>query len=50
LWSTRKLQRATLGAAAFLVSAQWAAVFFSRTAAWHAFALAVQTWAKAHMV
>jgi len=39
-----------LGAAAFLVSAQWTAIFFSHAAVWHAFALAVQTWAKAHMV
>ena len=50
LWSTRKLQRSTLGATAFLISAQWTAIFFSHTAVWHAFALAVQTWAKAHMV
>jgi len=50
LWSTRKLQRSTLGAAAFLIVAQWTAIFFSHTAAWHAFAAAVQTWAQAHMV
>jgi hypothetical protein len=50
LWSTRKLQRSTLSAAAFLMVAQWAAISFSHTAAWHAFALGVQTWAKAHVI
>jgi hypothetical protein len=50
LWSARKLQRSTLGAAAFLISAQWSAIIVSHTSVWHALALAVQTWAKAHMV
>jgi hypothetical protein len=49
LWSTRKWQRSTLGAAAFLISAQWTAIFFSHTATWHSFAAAVQTWARAHL-
>jgi hypothetical protein len=50
LWSTGKLQRATLGAAAFLVTTQWAAVLFSHTSVWHAFAGSVQTWARAHLI
>jgi FtsH-binding integral membrane protein len=50
LWSTRKLQRATLGAAAFLATAQWSAVLFSRTLVWHGFAGAVQRWAQAHLI
>ncbi len=50
LWSTRKLQRSTIGAAAFLVVAQWGAILFSHTAAWHAFALAAQTWSRAHLI
>ncbi|HKR83751.1 MAG TPA: hypothetical protein VJS37_06215, partial [Terriglobales bacterium] len=49
LWATRKFQRATLGAAAFLVSAQWSAIGFSQTAVWHAFARGVETWAKSHL-
>ena len=50
LWSTRKLQRATLGAAAFLVTAQWTVILFSHTSAWRGFAGAVQTWAQAHLI
>jgi hypothetical protein len=50
LWSTRQLHRSTLGAAAFLILAQWTAILFSHTAGWHAFAGAVQTWAQAHLV
>lgn len=50
LWSTRKLQRATMGASAFLISAQWGAILISRTEVWHAFARAAQTWALAHLV
>jgi len=49
LWSTRKMQRSTLGAAAFLIAAQWTAIFFSHTATWHSFAAAVQTWARVHL-
>ena len=50
LWSTRKLQRSTLGAAVLLIMAQWTAILFSHTAVWHSFAAVVQTWAKAHLV
>ena len=50
LWSTHKLQRATLAAAAFLVTAQWSAVSFSHTTTWHTFAQAVQTRAQAHLI
>jgi hypothetical protein len=49
LCATRKLQGATLGATAFLVTAQWSAIWFSQTAVWHGFARAVQTWAKSHL-
>jgi len=50
LWSTRKCQRSTLGAAAFLITTQWIAILFSRTSVWHGFAGAVQTWAQAHLI
>jgi FtsH-binding integral membrane protein len=50
LWATRKLQRATLAAAAFLVTAQWSGIWFSQTAVWHAFARGVQTWAQSHLI
>jgi hypothetical protein len=50
LWSTHKIHRATLGAAAFLIVAQWGAILFSHTAVWHAFAASMQSWALAHLV
>jgi len=46
LWSTRKLQRATIWAAAFLVFLQQISAPISRTAAWHAFAAWVQSVAR----
>jgi len=50
LWSTRKLQRSTLAAAAFLIVAQWTAIFFSHTTAWRAFALTAQAWGRTHLL
>jgi FtsH-binding integral membrane protein len=44
LWSTRKVQRATLWAGAFLIFVQQIRIPIGKTAAWHAFA----TWAQTH--
>jgi hypothetical protein len=46
LWSTRKLQRTTLWAGAFLVAVEQMALPIGRTAAWHAFAGWVQSVAR----
>jgi hypothetical protein len=46
LWSTRKLQRATIWAGAFLVFMQQISAPISRTAAWHSFAAWVQSIAR----
>jgi hypothetical protein len=46
LWSTRKLQRATLWAGAFLIFAQQIRIPIGKTAAWHAFAGWVQSVAR----
>ena len=46
LWSTGKLQRATLWASGFLVGVQQLRHPFSHTAAWQAFA----TWAQTHAI
>jgi FtsH-binding integral membrane protein len=43
LWSTRKLDRATIWAGAFLVVVQQIRIPIGKTAAWHAFATWVQT-------
>jgi hypothetical protein len=46
LWSTGKLQRATLWAGAFLIFVEQIAPPIGRTAAWHAFAGWVQAAAR----
>jgi hypothetical protein len=46
LWSTRKLQRATLWAGAFLIFMQQIRIPVGKTAAWHAFAGWVQSVAR----
>ena len=46
LWSTRKVQRATLWAGAFLIFVQQIRIPIGKTAAWHAFATWVQTHAR----
>jgi hypothetical protein len=46
LWSTHKLQRATLVGGAFLVVFQQASHLFAHTPAWHSFATWVQTHAQ----
>jgi hypothetical protein len=46
LWSTRKLQRATLWAGAFLIAVEQIALPIGHTAAWHAFAGWVQSVAR----
>jgi len=46
LWSTRKIQRATLWAAAFLIFVQQVRVPIGQTATWHAFAGWVQSIAR----
>jgi hypothetical protein len=49
LWSTRKIQRATLWGSAFLISIQQVAAFVGRTVAWHQFATWVQSLAARHL-
>ena len=46
LWSTRKLQRTTIWAGAFLISVEQIALPIGHTAAWHAFAGWVQSVAR----
>jgi hypothetical protein len=46
LWSTHKVQRATLWAGAFLIFVQQVRLPIGQTAAWHAFAGWVQTLAR----
>jgi hypothetical protein len=46
LWSTRKVQRATLWAAAFLIFTQQIRIPIGKTEAWHAFASWVQSVAR----
>ena len=46
LWSLRKIHRATLFAVSFLIFVQQIRLPIGRSAAWHAFALWVQTHAR----
>jgi hypothetical protein len=46
LWSTRKVHRATLWAGAFLIFVQQIRLPIGKTAAWHAFASWVQSFAS----
>jgi len=46
LWSTRRVQRATVWAGAFLIVFQQLALYFGRTWVWHAFAGWVRTVAR----
>ena len=46
LWATRRVHRATVWAAAFLIAFQQLALYFGRTGVWHTFAGWVQTLAR----